>query len=142
MKYLLALSAATVIMATIAIADTPAKDKGARMLKAVVHINFNDSERQEHGLGNIENILKEVPNAEIEVVSHGEGITLLVTKETKQAEKIQALMKQGVRFAACENTMKKQSIAKEDLVAGVTTVPSGAVEVLRKQQEGFSYFRP
>jgi len=38
--------------------------------------------------------------------------------------------------------MKKKAIEKEALVTGVTTVPSGAVEVLRKQEEGYGYFRP
>ena len=51
-------------------------------------------------------------------------------------------MKQRVRFTACENTMKKKSIAKEDLSPGVATVPSGAVEVLGKQQDGYGYFKP
>lgn len=142
MKYVLAITAVTIVIATITGSATADKERGARMLKAVIHINLDDAKRQEHAIGNIENILKEVPNAEIEVVSHGEGISLLVNKETKQAAKVQALSKQGVRFAACENTMKKKSIAKDDLVSGVVTVPSGAVEVLRKQQEGYSYFRP
>ena len=50
--------------------------------------------------------------------------------------------KSRVSFAACENTMRDKSIAKDDLLAGAATVRSGAVEVIRKQQEGFSYFKP
>ena len=142
MRYLAALLSTTMIMAVTAGATPQDKEANAPMLKAVVHVNFDDADRQEHALGNIENILAEVPNAEIEVVSHGKGISLVDGEQTKQAEKIQALMKKGVRFAGCENTMKKQSITKEQLVPGVITVPSGAVEVLRKQQAGYSYFRP
>jgi len=112
------------------------------MLKAVIHVNFADPERQEDALGNIENILKAVPTAQIEVVCHGKGINLVVTKQSKHAEKLAAIIKQGVHFVACENTMKKKAIEKDALVTGVTTVPSGAVEVLRKQQEGSGYFRP
>lgn len=111
------------------------------MLKAVIHINFGDTDRQKHGLNNIENILKEASDAQIVVVCHGEGITL-VEKNAKLAESVQSLMKKGVRFDACENTMKKKSLGKEDLLTGTTTVPSGAVEVIRKQGEGFAYFRP
>ncbi len=47
-----------------------------------------------------------------------------------------------VALMGCENTMKKEAIEKEKFIAVVTTVPSGAVEGLRKQQEGFGYFRP
>ena len=112
------------------------------MVKAVIHINFDDADRQEHGLKNIENILKEAGDAQIVVVSHGKGISLLSKKKSKQTELIQKLMKSGVKFEACENTMKKESLSKEDLVEGSTTVPSGAVEVLRKQSEGYGYFKP
>lgn len=111
------------------------------MLKAVFHVNFGDAERQKHGLNNIENILKEAADSQIEVVCHGEGITL-VEKKSKLADSVQSLAKKGIRFVACENTMKKKSLGKDDLVAGTTTVPSGAVEVIRKQGEGFAYFRP
>jgi hypothetical protein len=113
-----------------------------QMLKAVVHVNFADPERREDALGNIENILNAVPTAQIEVVCHGKGITLVVTKQSQHAEKINAIMQQGVKFVACENTMKKKAIENNALVTGVTTVPSGAIEVLRKQQEGYGYFRP
>lgn len=111
------------------------------MIKTVFHVNFGDAERHKHGLNNIENILKEVPDAKIEVVCHSDGIAL-VDKKSKLAETVQSLMKQGVRFVACENTMKKKSLVKDDLVSGTATVPSGAVEVIRKQSEGYGYFRP
>ena len=52
------------------------------------------------------------------------------------------LTKDGVRFTACENTLRDKSIPKEKLLPNVTTVPSGAIEVIRKQQEGFGYFKP
>lgn len=114
-----------------------------QMLKAVFHVNFGDAERQEHGLKNIENIVKEVADARIVVVCHGEGITLVEKKQAKHHfDSVEALMKKGVRFVACENTMKKKSLSKGDLASGTATVPSGAVEVIRKQQEGYGYFRP
>lgn len=111
------------------------------MLKAVIHINFGDADHQKHGLNNIENILKEVGDAQIEVVCHGEGITLL-EKKSPHVDLVLPLTKKGVRFVACENTMKKKSLVIGDLVDGTSTVPSGAVEVIRKQGEGFAYFRP
>jgi len=143
MKTLLALLTAALAFAVVAGAATTNQDKGTTaMLKAVVHVNFADPERQEDALGNIENILKAAPTAQIEVVCHGKGINLVVTQQSKHAEKMEALMKQGVHFVACENTMKKKTIEKDALVTGVTTVPSGAIEVLLKQQEGYGYFRP
>lgn len=38
--------------------------------------------------------------------------------------------------------VRVQLAAERTLLAGVTPVPSGAVEVLRKQHEGYAYFKP
>ncbi len=112
-------------------------------LKVVVHINFSDSERQAHGLKNVSNILKAEPSTRVEVVCHGAGINLVEKHQTANAEAVEALGKQGVCFVACENTMRQKAIRKEGLLPGVDTVPSGAVEVIRKQQQdGYAYFKP
>jgi intracellular sulfur oxidation DsrE/DsrF family protein len=112
-------------------------------LKVVVHVNFPETGRQGAGLKNVTNILKEDPDAQVEVVCHGAGIGLVEQARTEYAEAVDALVKKGVKFVACENTMRQKSIRKEDLLPGVGTVPSGAVEVVRKQQrDGFAYFKP
>lgn len=114
-----------------------------KMFKAVIHVNFSEAERQKHGLKNVANMLKEVGDKfEIEVVCHGTGIGLLVKEQSQHAAEVERLIKARVRFAACENTMREKSIAKESLLPGVATVPSGAVEVVRKQQDGYGYFKP
>ena len=115
-------------------------------LRVVVHVNFADPARQGHGLGNVENILKAagatgVP-VEVEVVCHAEGIGLVERARTGHAGQVETLRKQGVRFVACENTMRLRSIRREDLLPGVATVPSGAFEVVVKQRDGYSYFKP
>ena len=53
-----------------------------------------------------------------------------------------ALADQGVRFVACQNTMRERSLQAGDLLPGVGTVPSGAYEVVRRQQVGYAYFKP
>lgn len=112
-------------------------------LKVVVHVNFPESGTQGAGLKNVANLLKEAPDTMVEVVCHGAGIGLVEKTRTDHAEAVESLIKKGVRFVACENTMRHKSIRKEDLLPGVGTVPSGAVEVVRKQQkDGFAYFKP
>lgn len=112
-------------------------------LKVVVHVNVPESGTQGAGLKNVANILKEAPDTMVEVVCHGAGIGLVEKARTDHAEAVEALIKKGVKFVACENTMRQKSIRKEDLLPGVGTVPSGAVEVVRKQQkDGFAYFKP
>ncbi len=120
--------------------------QAGRDLKAVIHINFAQTTHEAQGLKNVENILKTAAEqgirAEIEVVCHADGIRLVYRKETELAAEVAALSDQGVRFVACRNTMRQRSIAEADLLPGVGTVPSGAFEVVRKQQEGFAYFKP
>jgi intracellular sulfur oxidation DsrE/DsrF family protein len=123
-------------------AENNPKEKN-QMLKAVVHVTFSDPERQGNGLKNVDNILKEVGNdAEIEVVAHGAGIVLWVQGESKHADKLQSLIEHKVKFVACKNTLRDKSIAEDRLLPGVQVIASGAVEGLRKQQNGFSYFKP
>lgn len=120
----------------------PAKGDKA-MLKAVVHVNVGDAERQKHGLKNVTNMLKaEGGKAEVVVVCHGPGIALVVKDKSPDAGAVERLLKEGVTFEACENTLREKGIPKENLIPGVGTVPSGAAEVVRRQQGGFGYFRP
>jgi intracellular sulfur oxidation DsrE/DsrF family protein len=120
----------------------PAKG-GKAMLRAVVHVNFGDTERQKHGLKNVTNMLKaEGGKAEVVIVCHGPGIALVVKDKSPDAAEVERLIKEGVKFEACENTLKDKGIPKESLIPGVTTVPSGAAEVVRRQQDGYGYFRP
>ncbi len=113
-------------------------------LRVVVHMNFAETGRQGHGLNNIANVLKATERAcEVEVVCHGAGIGLVEANRSEHAEQVETLIKNGVRFVACENTMRHNAIRKEDLLPGVGTVPSGTVEVVQKQQyDGFAYFKP
>jgi intracellular sulfur oxidation DsrE/DsrF family protein len=123
-----------------------AEDAAAnKPLRVVVHVNFADPARHDGGLKNIANILKDVagdPGTEIEVVCHSAGIGLVVKKESKYPEEVAGLIKKGVRFKACRNTMRQRNLKQEDLLPNIDTVPSGAVEVIRKQQAGFAYFKP
>ena len=123
-------------------AAQPVKGEKA-LLRAVVHVNFGDAERQKHALKNVTNMIKaEGGRAEVVVVSHGPGIALVVKDKSPEAAGVERLIKEGVKFEACENTLRDKGIPKESLIPGVTTVPSGAAEVVRRQQDGFGYFRP
>jgi uncharacterized protein len=123
--------------------ETYADDQTGDPLKVVVHINFPESGQQGHGLKNVINLLKEAPDTQVEVVCHGGGIGLVEKARTDHAEAVEALIRKGVKFVACENTMRQKSIRKEDLLSGVGTVASGAAEVVRKQQrDGYVYFKP
>ena len=135
------------LVACLAMGTSPerqqAESPDVEPLKVVVHVNFPESDVQGAGLRNVANILKEAPDTKVEVVCHGSGINLLEKARSDHSEAVASLIKQGVTFVACENTMRRHSIEPHDLLPGVGTVPSGAVEIVRKQQvEGYAYFKP
>lgn len=48
----------------------------------------------------------------------------------------------GVKVVACEVTMRNQKVTKDDMLNGIGYVPSGVVELMQKQQQGWAYLRP
>ena len=51
-------------------------------------------------------------------------------------------MKDGVKVVACENTMKAQKLAVADMLRGISYVPAGVVEMMKKQKAGWAYIWP
>jgi intracellular sulfur oxidation DsrE/DsrF family protein len=93
-------------------------------------------------LTNVENLRKSLGDStEIEVVAHSKGLGLLVAKDNTLADREKKLAESGVIFAACENTMKKKNVTKDQLVPFAKTTDSGVAEVVRKQEAGWSYIK-
>lgn len=115
-------------------------------VKVVVHVNFAQTTHERAGLENVTDMLEAARaaglEADIEVVCHGDGIRLVEKARTELAAEVAALAAQGVRFVACQNTLRKRSLRPEHLLPGVATVPSGAYELVARQQAGYAYFKP
>jgi uncharacterized protein len=108
----------------------------------VIQLNTADTSAWSSTIGNIKNIQKAWPNhLHIEVVVHGKAINLLVKDKTYFANDIAGLTKEGIVFSACENTMRKYKIEKAELLIEAKTVPSGVVEVILKQEQGWRYLK-
>ena len=92
---------------------------------------------------NVENFRASVgpANSEVTVIAHGNGIGMVQSSNAAQAERIKKLMTEGVKFMACENTMKRKKISKEDILPGVGFVDSGVAEVVRLQADGWAYIK-
>ena len=109
--------------------------------RIVVELDTPGTAAYGFALNNIENLKKAFGTdpVEIEIVCHGGGIDLLFSHDNKLAPRIQRLQKSGVRFAACNNTLKGRKIGKDRIFSFVTVVDSGTAEVIRKQEAGWSY---
>jgi len=109
--------------------------------KIVMQFTDSDSLSQATVLGQVKNIRTAWPNAEVEIVCHGGGLDLLQTKKTKAAAQIAEWSGKGVVFAACNNTMKRRNIKKEDLLTPVIVVPSAMIELTLKQEKDWAYVK-
>jgi intracellular sulfur oxidation DsrE/DsrF family protein len=93
-------------------------------------------------LGNTRNLiagLKPEP-VEVEIVSYSAGI-MMIKGDSAVAADIAALQAQGVKFVACQNAMRFHKLELKDLLPGVTPVPAGIVEVVTKQEQGWTYIK-
>lgn len=117
----------------------PPKTTGHRV---VFELTSDDAQTWDGVLNNVENVQKALGPTTVEVVAHGKGLAMLTTaKNGAVRDRLERNATGGVVFAACENTMKRQSTKKEDLVPFARTVDSGVAELVRKQESGWSYLR-
>lgn len=111
--------------------------------RIVIQINEDDSKKWHAVLANIHNIQAELGagNVRIAVVVIGQGLGMLMA-DALTANGVQDALAAGVEFIACGNSMKAQKIDKADLIEGVGVTVAGYVELVRRQQQGWSYLRP
>lgn len=110
--------------------------------RIVFEVTMEGAEQWTAVLNNVENVRNALgAGSEIEVVAHSKGLGLLVAKDNPLADRMKKLADTGVVFAACENTMEKKNVSKEQLVPFATTTDSGVAEVVRKQEAGWSYIK-
>jgi len=111
--------------------------------RIVIQINEDDSKKWNAVLANIRNIQAELGarNVAIALVAIGPGLGML-TADSLAANGVLDALATGIEFLACGNSMKAQHVAKDDLVEGVGVATAGYVELMKRQQQGWSYLRP
>ena len=109
--------------------------------KIVIQLTSADTAVQRSMVKQINNALKSAPKSKIEVVCHNNGLFFLVTAKTYQSEEIRKLKAQGVVFAACENSMRSHKVQKSELLPEAITVPSGVIEIVKKQNKKWAYLK-
>jgi uncharacterized protein len=95
----------------------------------------------------VTNYLIAEPTAEVVVVGYAGGVDFMLKGAKDAAGKpyapqLQALSDQGVRFRACNNTLKSRNLKADEVASTVSVVPGAVNEIIRLQtREGFAYFR-
>jgi len=113
-------------------------------INAVFHVDQNDRATFQLALSNIKNLLSELGELDVsaELVANGEGIRLLLDKDNDLKQSINDLAAKGVRLLACEKAMKRYEVERPMLLARVTTIPAGVVQLVKRQHEGWAYVKP
>ena len=109
--------------------------------KIIFQLTDNDARSQKALTNQLKNLTDGWPDAQIEVVVHSAGINFLMKEKTEFKSEIEALVIKGVRFNACENTLKSKEIDKSEILEVAGFVPMGIGEVVLKQEAGWSYIK-
>ena len=116
--------------------------------KVVYHIDQAATQGLK-GLRNIRNHLDTAPDTKIIVVTHAEGVDMLMEgakeekSKTEYAPLVSALKARGVRFEICEITLKNRNLKKEQFILDADYTPSGVVRIAQLQaRERYAYIKP
>lgn len=122
-----------------AFAAKPAKSKE----KVVMQVSDADTGKWNLALNNAKNIQQSygADKIDIEIVVYGPGIGMLKA-DSAIGNRIDEAKAAGVKVVACENTMKASKLTKEDMLPDTSYVPSGVVELIKKERAGYAYIRP
>lgn len=135
-------------LAIIAVTMLSSISYAAGPTEVVYHIDDADTQGIK-GLRNIRNHLDVSPTTKIIVVTHANGVDILMdgAKDKKNgieyAPLVGALKSRGVRFEVCEITLKNRNLKKDQFILDADFTPSGVVRIADLQfQNHFAYIRP
>ena len=114
--------------------------------KVVYHVD-NAVAQGLKGLRNVRNHIDTDPTAKITVVTHAEGVDMLMegaksANGTEYASLVSALKSRGVTFEICEITLKNRGLKKDQFIQEADFTPSGVVRIAKLQLQGYAYIKP
>ena len=110
--------------------------------QVVFQVSSDDAKTWNLALNNAKNVQSAKSTAaEVEIVVYGPGIGMLKA-DAVVANRVSEAVKSGVKVVACQNTMRGQKLTPADMNADIGYVPAGVIELMAKQQAGWSYIRP
>ena len=115
--------------------------------RIVYHLNEAGAAKASAVLVNIQNHVDVVgwKNIEaLELVVHGPALRTFVRKDLDPdvRGKLDTLLAGGLRMDACQITIARQKLKVEELIEGLTAVPSGVARVMELQELGYAYIKP
>ena len=122
-------------------------DKPFAEHKVVLQLSDNDPTKQTLVLNVANNLMKAYggpDKVDVEIVAFGPGLRLMFDDNGNKG-RINGLTDNGVRFAACGNTMKKMTSQlghEPKLNSQATVVPAGVVRIIELVDKGYTLIKP
>ncbi len=119
--------------------------------KVAIHVDEADPKKMNMALNNVKNVRKYYDSVGekviIELVAYGPGLHMLRADTSPVASRIATMSLEidNLVFSACGNThkaMTKKAGKKVELISEATMVPSGVVQLIALQEQGYKYVRP
>ena len=143
MKYINILAGVLALSLSLASLNTKAAEAPAAKERVVIQVSDADTAKWNLALNNAKNVQQAygADKVDIEIVTYGPGIGML-KMDSIIANRIDESKQAGVAIVACQNTMKNMKLTNDDMLPNTSYVPSGVVEIIKKQKEGYAYIRP
>lgn len=110
-------------------------------MNILVHMNEASIDKQKLAIGNILNAIKERgTNDTYELVTNGPGTSLVIGETGLEAD-LQKLFALGIVVTACHNSLVSLGRSDDEVLLGVTTVPSGMGHLVKRQAEAWGYIK-
>ena len=111
--------------------------------KVVLQVSDDNPRTWNQALNVIENLQQAYgkQNVDVELVAFGFGLGILKL-ESVAANRVHDALQSGARIVACEVTMRRQKLTKEDMLPNIGYVPAGVVEIIGKERQGWAVIRP
>jgi intracellular sulfur oxidation DsrE/DsrF family protein len=120
-----------------------AAEKHVGKERLVIQVSDADAGKWNLALNNANNVQHALgaKKVSIEIVAYGPGIGMLKMDSTV-GNRVADAKQDGIAIVACQNTMKHMKLTNADMLPNTSYVPSGVVEIIKKQQHGYAYLRP
>ncbi|MDO8706498.1 MAG: hypothetical protein Q7J84_16280 [Sulfuricaulis sp.] len=119
-------------------------------VKVLFHVSDGQTAHLKSVLDDVEDLMKYYQRtsqkARVEVITNGEGLSLLLAGVSPYRERIQKMQQEyhDLTFVACQNTIDRYQnelglTAK--LLPGVVVIDSGVAQIMRRQLQGWAYLQ-
>ena len=139
--------------ASVALAQAAKPHNSSKAHRLLIHVDQNDPAVMNLALNNATNVIEyyhaKGEDVDVDIVAYGPGLHMLRADTSPVQDRIKQLkgtaFPSKVQFSACGNTkenMEKKEGHSVAVLSDATVVPSGVVQLMEKQEKGWSYVRP